>query len=265
MGVSLSVIIPAYNSPLEVFRCLTSLQNTASKTIPIEFIVADDASPDVNFLEITPPCTAKVIRSQTNGGFGTNCNTGAAFAHGDILFFVNQDVRADIFDPNNVLLSQNWDIPVIEAFNDTSVGIVGTKLLFPDGRIQNAGGFYDGNCQPFHRGLGYSNHTYWEVNTPDCVSWTTGAALAIRRELFNQLGGFDPIYGKGYFEDVEICVKAREAGFKIWYEPRSIFVHSVGTSGGSSMFAKNAQTFKERWVDTKIIKPDISAIKERFW
>ena len=265
MTPSISVVIPAFNHVTEVLACLTSLQALASKQVQIEFIVADDCSPEVYFPAVVPHCAAKVIRRPDNGGFGANCNTGAAFAQGDILFMVNQDVLAVGQDADGGALSQDWDIHLANAFTDTSVGVVGAKLLFPDGKIQNAGGLFDGRMQPYHRGLGYSNHRYAEVNTPEFVSWTTGAALAIRRDLFAQLGGFDPIYERAYWEDVDLCLRAREEGFKVWYEPRCALVHAVGTTGGSSSFAKNAATFRQRWVDSKRITADVSAVKERFW
>lgn len=265
MTPTISVIIPAYNRLHEVAACLTSLQRFASKQIDIRFLVQDDASPDCDLRLLLPPCAASVERNAVNLGFGGNCNQAAARADGDILFMVNQDVFAGLHPLDGDPISQDWDIHLVNAFADDKVGVVGAKLLFPDGRIQNAGGKYDGHCAPYHIGLGYANHRYWEVNTPCEVSWTTGAAMAIRRDLFNQLGGFDVSYGRGYFEDVEICVKARLAGAKVWYEPRVTLLHAVGTSGGSPTFAKNAMLFKERWVDTKIVKPDVMAIKERFW
>ena len=265
MTPSISVIIPAYNHLSEVLACLTSLQTFASQQVDIQFIVQDDCSPDVFFPAVLPPCSASAARNPVNLGFGGNCNAGAARASGDILFFVNQDVMAIGQDAYGKPLSQSWDIPLLQAFDNPEVGIVGAKLLFPDGRVQNAGGLYDGRCQPFHRGLGWSNHTYFEVNTPEYVSWTTGAALAIRRDLFNHLNGFDTIYERSYWEDVDLCERAKQTGAKVWYEPRCALVHHVGTSGGSPTFAKNAEIFRKRWVDNKCIKTDIHAIKERFW
>lgn len=265
MTLSLTCIIPAYNSLAEVTKCLTTLQLYASKQVAIEFLVADDASPDVDFREHLPPCAAKVVRSEVNGGFGLNCNTGAAFAQGDILFFCNQDVWAGHHPIDHDAVSQDWDLALVKAFDDASIGIVGAKLLFPNGAIQNAGGYFDGKAQPSHIGLGYINHRYYEVNTPKVVSWTTGGALGIRRELFSQLGGFDTVY-PSYFEDVDLCLRACEAGFKTWFEPRCILFHTVGTSGGSPHFNKSAKTFYDRWVDSKRVQPDTLAVSQnRFW
>lgn len=265
---SISTIVVAHNHLTEVLRCLRSLQQTAvfDTAQPLEFLVADDASSEVNFMELLPPCTAKVIRRDVNGGFAANANTGAAFAQGDILLFLNQDTYALPQDANGNPFSVGWNIALAKTFeSDPAIGIVGAKLLFPDGKIQSAGGIFDAHCQPAHRCLGYSDHTFAEVNTPQEVSWVTGAALAIRRSLFAEIGGFDEGYVRGYFEDTALCLSARERGYKVWYEPTVQLVHEVGTSGGNPDFMKNALRFKQAWVDTKKVKPDTYQLKERWW
>lgn len=214
---------------------------------------------------LVPPMIARVIRNETNLGFAGNCNMGAGAAQGDVLFFVNQDIFGAETDSDGLPFSQNWDIALMNAFEDAQVGVVGAKLLFPDGKVQNAGGKFDGHAQPFHVGLGYSNHRYHEVNTPQEVSWTTGAALAIRRNLFTQVGGFDMGYIRGYFEDVDLCLKAREAGFKVWYQPTCQLVHGVGSTGGNPHFMQNAKRFYDVWVATGKVKPDVQAVRERWW
>lgn len=260
----LSVIIPAFDALVDVLSCLTSLQTSASKQVDIEFIVADDASPNVLFPAVLPPCAAKTVRAPSNQGFAGNCNMGASFAEGDILLFCNQDVYA-------TQLSQNWDIALMQAFDNPTVGIVGAKLLFPaeplfpNGRIQSAGGRYDAHGQPFHRCLGYSNIEDHEVNTPETVSWVTGAALAIRKPLFEQVGGFDVGYVRGYFEDTSLCESVKALGYSVWYEPRCVLTHSVGTSGGNPLFMQNAKRFKETWVDTGKVKPDTYVVKAGWW
>lgn len=262
---SISVVIPAYNDLTATLVCITSLQRNASRKIEVEFLVQDDASPNTILPLLIPPCAASTERNAYNLGFPGNCNAGARRAKGDVLFFVNQDVSAIEVDMDGRVYSPGWDIALAEAFNDPQVGIVGAKLVFPDFRVQNAGGQYDAHCQPFHIGLGYSNHRYWETNTPRAVSWTTGAALAIRRELFMRLGGFDEGYIGGYFEDVDLCARARVAGYAVWYEPRCQLVHAVGTTGGNPNFMTNAKRFHDKWVATNKLKPDTTAIKMGWW
>lgn len=255
--MNLSVILPFYEQLIPALTCLNSLM--AMSTQASEYLVQDDCSPSANAPMLISPLVARVERNERNLGFAGNCNAGAARAHGDVLFFVNQDVLA------MPQISAAWDRFLVNVFEDPAVGIVGPKLLFPDGSIQSAGGMFDGHCQPFHRCLGYRDAMYQEVNTPMQVGWVTGAALAIRRSLFEKLGGFDTAYGRGYFEDVDLCCKAQVAGFKVWYEPRCTLFHSVGSSGGNPDFMRNAQLFKSRWVDTGHIEPDTSAVKERWW
>lgn len=262
---SISVVIPAYNKLTEVLACLTSLQTFASREVEMQFLVQDDCSPDVFFPAVIPQCAASTARNPQNRGFSGNCNAGAARAQGDILFFVNQDVVALGQDADGNPLSQRWDIPLVEAFDKPEVGIVGAKLLFPDGHIQSCGGEYDAHGQPFHRCLGYANYTAPDVNTPQSISWVTGAALAIRRDVFVKMGGFDEGYERGYFEDVDLCERIKEAGFKVWYEPRTQLIHHVGTTGGNPLFMQNALRFKQKWVDTKKVIPDTYAVKLNWW
>lgn len=255
--MKLSVVIPAYNNLIEVLTCLNSLR--ALQVGDVEYVVQDDASPSVHLPMLIPEEIASVQRNDNNVGFGVNANTGAARASGDVVLFCNQDVFGWAG------WSNGWDTALLNAFSDPGVGIVGARLLFPDLRIQSAGGLFDGHKQPFHRCLGYSNPHHPDVSQPREVSWVTGAALAVRRELFYKLGGFDAAYVSGYFEDVDLCLKVRQAGYKIWYEPRCTLFHKVGTSGGNPNFLRNAMTFKQRWVDTGKVKQDSYVVSERFW
>jgi GT2 family glycosyltransferase len=259
--MTLSVIIPAYNDIPGVLTGLNSLRALQSQTVAIDYHVQDDASPSALFSAVIPPEIATVQRNESNLGFGGNCNAGAAQTSGEIniILFINQDVFG-VYGH-----SENWDIALLNAFADDSVGIVGARLLFPTGGIQSAGGLIDARGQPFHRCLGWRNIGHPDSATPRDVTWVTGAALAIRRELFERLGGFDPLYVGGYFEDVDLALRARECGFRVRYEPGCALVHRVGSTGGSPHFRQNAMRFKARWVDSGRITPDVTYTRERFW
>jgi O-antigen biosynthesis protein len=221
--------------------------------------VQDDCSPGFNIIDVIGAEPAQAQRNPINLGFAGNCNAGAQRASGDVLLFLNQDTVA----------REGWFEPLIGMFSDKSVGIAGPKLVVPlpdvshqhsnpggmIDTIQSCGGLYGGNRGPFHRWLGWSADD-WRVNVCEKVSWITGAALAIRRELFFKVGGFDVGYIRGYFEDVDLCEKAKEAGFDVWYCPESVFEHSAGTSGGipGHIFKANSMRFHAKW-DAKI-KPD---------
>ncbi len=223
----------------------------------VEYLVQDDASSEYYGPDIVQQDLAVVERNERNLGFPENANRGASRATGDILFFVNQDVFAIRG------WSDGWDTAILAAFQDVKVGVVGARLLHPSGVVQSAGGEFDAKGQPYHRFLWHSGLNDPEVSRACEVSWTTGAALATRRTLWQEIGGFNPEYGRGYFEDVEYCLRARELGFKIWYQPECTLVHSVASTGGSPEFERNAQRFKQRWRHK--IKPDCAEIKVNFW
>lgn len=259
--MKLSVIIPAYNHLAEVLTCLNTLQASAADNPAIEWLVQDDASPLLDMRLLIPPSVAKVERNPVNKGFAGNCNVGALRASGDVLLFCNQDIEA--IEP----FSHGWDAAILNAFQNETVGIVGARLLFPTPQqgVQNAGGVFDAHLQPVHRCLGWTNLDHPEVSTPQEVSWTTGAALAIRKDVFERIGGFDERYVGGYFEDCDLCMRVRMAGYKVWYEPRCTLMHKVGTTGGSPFFAQNALLFKSLWVDTHKINADIPAVQAGWW
>lgn len=256
--MKLSVIIPAYNDVEGVLTALNSLRALNFGGYPVEYIVQDDASPERDLTNLIPPEIASTQRNANNLGFGGNCNAGAARATGDVLFFVNQDVYG-VRE-----WSDYWANMLMGAFDEAQVGIVGSRLLFPNASIQNAGGLIDALGQPFHRNLGWSNPHHPDVMTPCAVTWTTGAALAIRHTLWDRLGGFDPAFPM-YWEDVDICLRAREMGVVTWYQPACTLFHRVGSTGGSPSFMASAKAFHERWVASGKLKPDVYAVKEHFW
>lgn len=259
--MNLCVVIPAYNHLPEVLTALNSLRALRTEA-STTFHVQDDCSPDVFYPACIPPEVASVARNERNGGFAVNCNAGAREAmaryNPDVLFFVNQDVQAV------AEWSHGWDTALLNAFAGDEVGIVGARLLFPNGAVQNAGGVFDVLAQPAHRCLGWTNAKSPLVDTPCDVDWTTGAAIAVQANLFRYLNGFDERY-RMYFEDVDLCLRARAAKARIWYEPACTLIHAVGSTGGSPHFRPSAARFKQQWIDSGVVKAGTLAPQGRFW
>jgi GT2 family glycosyltransferase len=251
--MKLSILIPAYNHAQDVMRCLQSMLATTDRT-RTEVLIQDDASPEYHGPTLFG---ALCERNPVNLGFPGNCNAGARRARGDVLLLLNQDTFTT---------QQGWDARLLDFFELTpDAGVAGPTLLFPDGRVQSVGGEFDLACQPYHIALGAVNPDWEPINTPRQVPWITGAAFAVRRSCWEQLGGFDEGYRGGYFEDVDFCVRAQLQGWQVWHRPNIRFTHYVGSTGGNPHVRANALRFKARWVDTRIVTPDSTYLQERFW
>lgn len=259
-----SIIIPAYRRPDMLLLCLDEIARTLSLS-SFEVIVQDDASLDMDYLDIVRHSEklsfpVRVGRNKANVGFPANCNIGASKATGEYLVFLNQDCFA---------YEHDWLDYMLEVFEQENVGIVGPKLIFPPGtkgagRIQSCGGLFDVNKGPFHRHLGIKDILHPYVNTTKRVSWTTGAALMIRKAAFEAVGGFDETYGIGYFEDVDLCLKVKKELHKdTWYCAEAVLFHSVGSAYDperhGNVFLKNSKLFHDRW--DEFIVPDVADVK----
>lgn len=255
--MNLSIVIPFYDRLEDLQRCVNTLG--VSSGGGLQLVIQDDASPSVSLDGIY--AQGVVERNPVNVGFGANANRGVQRAAGDIVGIVNQDVYADA-----AVTAYGWNLALLACFDDPQVGIVAPRLLFPTGEVQSVGGEFDQRGQPVHKCLGYSRpEVFPETCTRQEVDWVTGAALFIRRDLFWQVGGFDPRYAPSYFEDVDICLKVRDLGYKVLVEPLATFYHKVGSTGGSPHFPRSARVFRELWVDTGKVKAGSAMVTMRYW
>lgn len=221
----------------------------------VEVLLQDDASPDYDLREMVGWPPFKVARNDENMGFIRNVNEAAKRARGDILCIMNQDIQCT---------QRDWHLPMMALLNNPQVGIVGPKLVFPEGGIQSCGGLFDIGKGPFHRYLGWRDVNDRRVNTTEKVSWITGACFMIRRSDFWKLGGLDDIYyTRAYFEDVDLCMKMRlDINKDVMYCAESTLIHSVGSTGGSPYFQRNSIAFHKRW-DSRI-EPDVQTMEVNY-
>ncbi len=240
-----SIIIPVYNQMNYTYNCLKSILNETNN-IPYEIIIADDVSTDEtknisNFIHgIT------VIHNSENLGFLRNCNNAATKAKGDFLFFLNNDTQ----------VLANWLQPLIDLMNiDETIGMVGSKLIFSDGTLQEAGGILwnDGSAWNYGRS---GNPTSSEFNYVKEVDYISGAAIMIRSSLWKQISGFDERYAPAYCEDSDLAFEVRKHGYKVMYQPLSEVIHFEGISNGNNVNSgikkyqiENNVKFREKWED----------------
>jgi O-antigen biosynthesis protein len=239
-----SIVIPVHNKFSLTYDCLKSVQSAATK-VSYEIIVVDDLSSDETLLaSLVFVGGARTIRAPRNEGFVGSCNLGAALARGQYILFLN----------NDTLVEDGW----LDALSDTlkldpGIGIVGSRLLFADGVLQEAGGIIwaDASGWNWGRGQDKNDPRYSYMRDADYVS---GAALMIRAELWNELNGFDARYAPAYYEDTDLCFRVREAGKRVVMQPASTIIHLEGQSNGTSTSSGlkryqvvNHKKFKARW------------------
>ncbi len=238
-----SVIVPTYGQDLHTFTCLKALAREAER-VPLEVIVMDDAAPTSAAQALAPVRGVRFVRNDTNLGFLANCNRGAGLARGDYLLFLNNDAVL-----GNGALEALLD--VFARFPDA--GVAGAKLVYPDGRLQEAGGIVwrDGSAWNYGRADDPSKPEYEYLREADYVS---GACLLVPKDLFDSLGGFDAGFAPAYYEDTDLCFQARAAGRRVYYQPRAEVVHFEGVSHGTAETggikrhqAVNRERFYEKW------------------
>jgi len=224
-----SIIIPAWNKWDYTRRCLASLAEHTGG-VAHEIVVVDNASTDETAAALPLVPGVRVHRNAENLGFARACNQGAALARAPYLLFLNNDTEA----------LPGWLPPLVRTLERMpDVAMVGSKLLFPDGTLQHAGVVVAYAAplpiSPFHA---YYRKPPGVSTQPLEVNAVTAACMLVRAEVFRALGAFDEGYRNGY-EDVDLCLKVREAGHRIVYTPESVLYHHESVTEGR--FLKNAE------------------------
>lgn len=240
----ISIIILCYNKSEMTKRCLNALfENTDYPNY--EVIVLDNASVDdtPDYL-LSYDNKINFIRAEKNLGFVGGNNFASDFANGDYLVFLNNDT-----EPQKGWLKNLYS--TFEYFNNA--GAAGSMLIYPNGKLQEAGGviFKDASGWNYGRGSDPKDSKYSYCRE---VDYCSGAALMIRKSLFEQIGKFDTRYSPAYYEDTDLCFSVRKFGYKVYYNPFSKVIHHEGATAGTDLnsgFKKfqviNQPKFVEKW------------------
>jgi GT2 family glycosyltransferase len=258
---TVSIVIPVYNKAPVTYRCLQSLRG-ALITNNFEVIVVDDCSTDGTRELLQRMRGVRVVRNEKNSGFVLSCNKGAATACGQYIWFLNNDT---LVTPGSLdaLVSTFLEFP--------DAGLVGSKLIYPDGKLQEAGGIIwkDASGGNYGRADDPEKPEYCYLRD---VDWCSGASIMIPNVLFHELGGFDARYVPAYYEDVDLAFTVRKAGKRVLLQPLSRIVHVEGVSSGTdvqkgvkSFQQINKDKFYQKWKGKLAShgSPDMSAAWEK--
>ncbi len=218
MGVS--VVIPVYNGEKWLPACIASVRN---QTRAVNSIVAvDDDSWDASAeLLASEKSGIQIIRHSHNRGYAASVNDGitaiTAEHPRDHVLLLNQDAA---LEPDCIAM-------LIEAANRPNAGVIGCRLSYPDGGLQHAGGYVDRNTAA-------ARHLTDDGADPrpgrPAVEFVTGAVALLTRPLIDAIGLLDATLSRAYYEDVDYCFRARDAGFEVIYEARARATHAEGSA-----------------------------------
>ncbi|NTW40210.1 MAG: glycosyltransferase [Cellulomonadaceae bacterium] len=216
-----SIVIPVHGQWPVTARCLRSFVEHPP-TVPYEVVVVDDASPDDSRARLEQVPGIVVVPLDVNRGFVGAVNAGVAECRGEYVVLLNNDTE----------IRSGWLEALLHTGSEPGVGLVGSKLVYPDGRLQEAGGiiFADAGGWNFGRGDDPQRPMY---NFRREVDYCSGAAILLRRDLLEELGGLDEYFAPAYYDDVDLAFAVRERGLGVVYEPRAVVVHHEGVSHGT--------------------------------
>jgi glycosyltransferase involved in cell wall biosynthesis len=247
-----SLIIPTYNQHRLLSQCVEGILNATSYK-NIELIVVDNRSDDpqtLRYLEELPgrDSRARVIRDEGAFNFARINNDAVQHARGSILGFVNNDIQ---------IIRPDWLDEMVSNVARKDVGAVGARLLFPNGTIQHAGVITGIGGVAGHQFKTYSMNSlgyFCRAVLPQDLSAVTAACMLVHTHLFHQVGGFDQEHLAVAFNDIDLCLKVRDAGWRIVYTPYAELLHHESVSRGyedspekKARFNREYKVMQDRW------------------
>ena len=219
-----SLVIPVHSRADLTLACLESIA-VHTAPIPYEVILIDDRADGDSRRLLTRIPGAHVIRNKRNIGYLRSVNRAAAAARGDWFVLCNNDIE----------VRSGWLEALIRCGESASdVGVVTPKYLYPDGRLAEAGAIVwrDGSGWNYGRGEAPDQPAF---DFRREVDYGSAAALLVRADLWRERGGFDERFVPMYYEDVDLCLDARERGLRVLYEPEAVVVHHEGATAGTDV------------------------------
>jgi GT2 family glycosyltransferase len=235
----LSILLLFCNNAHLSLLCLESLLTNSD--VSYEVVIVDNGSTDETPQLLERIQGATIVRNQENLRFIEGCRQAAEHSRGRYLCFFNNDA---------LLLPNSLSAALRNFEEDPTVGAVGGKILLADGRLQEAGSLLwsDGSALGYGRG---DNPDRPEYQFRREVDYCSGAFLFTPRQLFHELGAFDPYFYPAYYEDTDYCMRVWQKGLKVVYEPRAAIRHYESAwwknEAAQALMTTNCKKFLDKW------------------
>jgi GT2 family glycosyltransferase len=239
-----SIIIITYNSASTIGACLDAVRALEPQGA-YEVVVLDNASQDDSAACVrAQDPSARLVVERENWGFAGGVNRAVAAAQGEYILLLNPDAVPD----------KGWAAALVDALSAPAVGVVGSKVLEPDGNIQSVGSLLDERALlTSHRGGGEIDSGQYD--TPTDVWSVHGAAMGFSKALWQQLGGFDEGFFPAYWEESDFCQRARQVGKRVIVVPQAVVRHTEASSTGKysaqfyGYYHRNRLRYGAKWLD----------------
>ena len=245
--IDISIIIPVYNKWHLTRACINSILETCDGGITYEIILADDGSKDDTTKGDTIFPGVIIVRTPQNMGFLRNCNNAAKHARGRHILLLN----------NDTIVFPNWLSSLYELMeSDEKAGLVGSKLIYPSGEIQEAGGVIWNDASALNYGHGDPYNSCGHCSFIREADYISGASILVRGRLWREMGGFDQRYKTAYCEDCDLAMEVRAHGLRVLYQPASTVIHfehqsyaDADAASQSELQKLNSHILYEKWKD----------------
>lgn len=245
----ISFILPVHNEIRFTLACLESIAHQTTSH-SYEILVGDDASTDDTAAALRLIPQVRLMTHPRRLGFLENCNILGGHAAGRVIAILN----------NDVVLFPDWIDSILKTLSHSGeIGLLGGMLLFPDGRLQEAGCGVDGSAGTRRRGVG-GDPMGAEYQSMCDVDYCSAAAVALPADVWRALNGFDPRYAPAYYEDADLAFRVRKLGKKVRYQPAAKAFHFLSQTNQAfpeeflRLISINQDRFRQRWHDDLVRK-----------
>ena len=251
MTSTTTIVVPVRNRLALTRPCVEALVSDYGHRENVELVVVDDGSTD-GTPEFLDAAEVRVVSHAESAGFAASCNEGAGMGSGEYVVFLNNDTAGE---------GQWLDALVSYADANKEAAVVGARLLYQNATIQHAGIVFGADLIPRHVYRTFPRD-HPVVSRSRRFQAVTAACMLVRRSVFDEIGGFDTGFTNG-FDDVDLCLRAGEAGGQTHYCADSVLVHLEAATRGDDpdLFRRNAERYLERWTG-RVRRDDLETYAE---